>query len=211
MWGTDTERIEFARLYTLYYGTSEERNPAKGIKIIKELAESGYPPAVFQLGLCYFDNLGVKRNYNESFRLYLQAAEEGYPSAQCGVGNYYAIANPKYDVCELSPQMALSWWLQAAEHGNSGAQCNLAGYYLSGTGVESDPNEAYVWGSMAVHCSNIRFRSAEVYRERAKELLDPKQLSEADERIAELKNILPYPWSDHMTYWGSLYKNQDLA
>lgn len=165
MWGTESEKAAFTKLFPLFYGSQEERDYAKGIKTIKKLAEVGYFPALCELGLAYFDHLGVRRNYNESFKYYLMAAQEDYPSAEGELGGFYAMAFPKHNACECSAEKATEWWLKASEHGNAGAQVNLAGYYLSGTGVEKDPVEAYVWGSMGVHCSTIRFRSAEVFRD----------------------------------------------
>lgn len=205
MWGTEAEKAMFAVLYPLFYGSQEERNYAKGIKTIKKLADGGYVPAICELAIAYYDHLGVNRNYKESFRYFMIAAREGYPSAECGAGNFYATVFPKHDACEYSAEKATVWWLKASEHGNSGAQCNLAGHYLSGTGVPKDPVEAYIWGSMAVHCSSICFRSAEVFRDQALELLNEEQVADADSRIEILKAKLPYAWSDHMTYWRGLY------
>lgn len=206
MWGTEGEKTEFARLYPLFYGSQEERDYAKGIKTIKKLADKGYVPAICELGMAYFDHLGVRRNYKESFKYDMMAARKGYPSAECGVGNFYAMAFPKHDACEYSAENATVWWLKASEHGNAAAQCNLAGYYLSGTGVAKNPVEAYVWGDMAVYCSSIRFRSAEVFRDQALALLNVEQIADANARIATLKEKLPYPWSDHMAYWRGLHQ-----
>jgi len=114
------------------------------------------------------------------------------------------MAFPKHDACEYSAEKATEWWLKASEHGNAGAQVNLAGHYLSGTGVVKNPIEAYIWGSMGVHCSTIRFRSAEVFRDQALALLTEGQIADADVRIGILKEKLPYPWSEHLDYWRSL-------
>lgn len=116
------------------------------------------------------------------------------------------MAFPKHDACKLDVTKAAEWYLKASEHGNAGAQCNLAGYYLRGTGVPQNPIEAYVWGSMAVHCSSIRFRSAEVFRDQALALLDEQQVESANARIELLKQKLPYAWSEHMAYWKSLHE-----
>jgi len=77
MWGTEVEKAAFAKLLPLFYGSQEERNYAKGIKTIKKLAEVGYVPAICELGLAYFDHLGVRRNYQESFNCFMLAAQEG--------------------------------------------------------------------------------------------------------------------------------------
>ncbi len=205
MWGSEMDKAEFAALYPWFNGTQEERNLSQGIRQIKKMAASGYVPAVYQLGLAYMDHLGVRRDYSESFRLYMMAALDEYPSAMAGVGNYYAIARPKHEACAYDPKEAIQWWLKASERGNAGSQCNLAGYYLSSTGAEKNPQEAYVWASMAVHCSSIRFRSAEVFRDQALAMLNEIQIEEANARIQEMKGRLPYPYSDHGVYWRSLY------
>jgi len=206
MWGSETERAGFAELYPLFYGTQEERNYAKGIKKMKKLAECLYIPAICELGMAYFDHLGVRRDYKQSFKNYMLAAREGYPSAECGVGNFYAIIVPKHGACAYDPDKATEWWRKAAENGNAGAQCNLAGYCLSGTGVPKNPTDAYIWGAMAVHCSSIRFRSAEVFRDQALRLLSEEQVLDANVRLEKLKQYLPYAWSDHLTYWRGLYQ-----
>lgn len=207
MWGSEQEKKEFGILYPLFYGSQEERNYAKAIKVIKKLAGKGYVPAICALGIAYFDHLGVRRNYQEAFRLYMEAALKGYPSAECGVGNFYAMAFPKHNACENNPEKAVKWWLRASEHGNSGAQCNLAGYYLKGTGVQEDPVEAYVWATLAVHCSPIRFRIAEVFRDQALALHTPEERAQADQRITALREQLPYAWSEHLSYWSMLHKS----
>lgn len=206
MWGTDSQKQEFGLLYPLFNGSQEKRNYAKGIQTVKRLAGDGYVPAICQLGQAYFDHLGVRRSYPEAFRLYLQAAQAGYPSAECGVGNFYAMAYPKHEACEYDEGQAVQWWRRAAEHGNPGAQCNLAGYCLQGVGVQKDPAEAYLWASLAVHCSTIRFRSAEVFRDQAAALLGEVERGECERKIAELKERLPLAWSEHLSYWQKLFQ-----
>jgi hypothetical protein len=206
LWGTDQEKKVFGEIYRLFYGKQEERNYAKGIKVVKRLASNGYVPAVFQLGVAYFDHLGVHRNYNEAFRLYMEAAKEGYPSAACGVGNFYTMAYPKHHACEYDPDQAVFWWIEASKRGNASAQYNLANYYLHGTSVKQDLVEAYVWASLAVHCSTIRFIPAEVTRDKSSTLLDENARVEADLRIGQLKEYLPYDWSEHNVYWKILYE-----
>lgn len=206
MWGSEADKARFGALYPLFEGPTAGRDHGRGIKTIQQLAGAGYVPAIFTLGMAYFDHRGVHRNYRESFRLYMIAAQADYPSAQCGVGNFYAMAYPKHDACANDPVQAAQWWLRAAQNGNPGAQANLASAYLRGSGVPREPLEAYIWAVLGVHCSTIRFRSAEVYRDQARAELDPPQLSAAQVRIAALQAQLPLPWSEHTTYWLSLYQ-----
>ncbi|MFO7634575.1 MAG: hypothetical protein R6W76_18640 [Caldilinea sp.] len=98
----------------------------------------------------------------------------------------------------------MHWWRRAAENGNAGAQINLATACSAGNGLDKDNLEAYVWASLAVHCSTIRLRQAEVLRDQVAIKLDSAQRVVADARVSELKVELPYPWSDHLRYWMSL-------
>jgi TPR repeat protein len=207
MWGSEQEKREFGALYLFFYGHAEERNYAKAIKSIKKLAEGGYVPAICTLGLAYYDHKGVRKNLKTAFELFLWAAKAGYPTAEGAVGNFYVTAYPKHDACEIDPEKAVQWYLLAAEHGNAGSQCNLAKHYLKGYGVEQDPGEAYIWSSLAVHCSTIRFRIAEVFRDQAIVLLTDEARKKAEQRIEEMQGRLPYEWSEHMTYWRKLYQN----
>lgn len=205
MWGSKLEKKDFGLLYPYFHGNEEDRNFANGIKKMKKLVDAGYVPAICQLAIAYYDHLGVRRNYKESFRYHMIAAKEGYPCSEGWVGNFYATAFPKHDACEYSEKKALEWWLKASEHGVAGAQVNLAGHLLKGAGAEKNPIEAYIWGSLAVHCSPIRFRSAEVYRDQAVSQLSKNEKELADKKITQLKKTLPHEWSDHLDYWRMLY------
>lgn len=206
MWGSVNEKQEFGLLYLYFYGTSEERNYGKAIKTIKKLAINGYIPAIFTLGFASEFGHGIRKNDKMAFENYMRAAEEGYPSAECGVANYYMRYRPKHNACEHNPQEAVKWYIRAARHGNPGAQCNLAGLYLTGQGVEKDPEEAYLWANMAVYCSSIRFRSAEVYRDQAAALIDFESKGRVEQRCLALKDQLPYDWSEHSVYWRKLWE-----
>jgi len=161
------------------------------------------------LGHLYDNGEGVRKNKKLAFKYYLEAATVGYPSAEGAVGNFYAVVYPKHDACEHDPVRAVQWYLRAAQHGNAGSQCNLASKYMSGLGVKHNPVEAYVWASMSVHCSSIRFRSAEVFRDQALSLLDENSIIAANKRISILQETLPYVWSDHAVYWKSLALNEE--
>jgi hypothetical protein len=77
---------------------------------------------------------------------------------------------------------------------------------LKGTGVKQDPVEAYIWATLAVHCSPIRFRITEVFRDQALALLDENEQEKAEKRIYDLKECLPLVWSAHRSYWEKLYE-----
>jgi hypothetical protein len=205
MWGSNEEKKEFAQLYPFFYGQREERNYRKLFKEVDELVRKQYAPALCTVGIMYAtEGYGVHRDFKEAFRLFMESASQEYPSAEFGVGNFYMTAFPRHDACEYRETKATYWYTKAAEHGNPGAQYNLAFSYQKGRGVTCDPVAAYVWASLAIHCSTIRFRPAEVVRDQTIQELNQKQLSEAQNRIEQMQAILPYEWSEHMVYWKSL-------
>ncbi|MEQ8197401.1 MAG: hypothetical protein ABRQ27_05310 [Clostridiaceae bacterium] len=53
MWGSEQERRELAMIFPLFYGSHDERNYIKVIEDIKRLADRGYVPALYELGIAY--------------------------------------------------------------------------------------------------------------------------------------------------------------
>ena len=204
MWGNETERRAFGEIWTLWHGGSEVRDRRRAVQRLRPLADQGYAPAQFPLGWACFDGDGVRRDYAKSFAYCLAAAEQGYPAAEGMVGSYYAMARPKHGACPLDPAQAARWNRRAAGHGNSGAQYNLASAYRAGRGVDSDAVEAYVWASLAGHCSPIMKRVVEVLRDQAAAGLNPDQKADADRRVSELSERLPHPWSEPTGYCKAL-------
>ena len=204
MWGTIGQRTAFGELWPLWYGPPEARDRRLAAAKLRTLADQGYAPAQFGLGLAYFDGDGVRRDYVRSFQFCLTSAEQGYPSAENMVGNYYVMAKPAHNACALSSADSLRWQRRAADHGNVAGQYNLALAYWTGHGVDRNPVEAYVWASLSVHCSRIKNRMGEVLCDMAAAELDAAQKAAADRRLSDLKRDLPHPWSEHLDYWRLL-------
>ncbi len=204
MWGDALQQRKFAAIYPLWYGTLDQRNKHRAVQLLLPLAEQGYAPAMYAIGWAYFTAEGVRRDYIKSFHYLKVAAEQGYPSSEAMVGSFYAMARPKHGACELNPAEAARWWRLAAGHGNVGAQYNLASQFWRGDGVEQNASQAYIWASLAVHCSPIRSIPAEVLRDQSGARLTSEEKAAAQEQVAVLSRSLPYPWSEHMIYWRSL-------
>ena len=79
-----------------------------------------------------------------------QAAEQGDPKAQFGLGFAYATGEgvPEND------REAVKWYRMAAEQGNAFAQGNLGFAYTTGMGVPQDDREAVKWYRMAAEQGN---------------------------------------------------------
>ena len=211
MWGDAAQQRAFAEIYPLWYGTIDERNKHGAVQRLLPMADQGYAPAMFAVGWAYFTAEGVRRDYVKSFRWCMGAAEQGYPSAEGMLGSFYVMARPAHRACELDPAEAARWYRLAAEHGNSGGGYNLASQYLRGYGVERSAAQAYVWASLAVHCSPIRSIPAEVLRDQAAAGLAPEEKVTAQELIQRLSRSLPHPWSEHMTYWRMLASSASIV
>jgi hypothetical protein len=204
MWGSDEDRREFGRIYPLWHGDPAVRNRKAAVQRLTGLADRGYAPAQFALAMAYYDGEGVRRDYQKSFAHMMAAANQQYPAAENMIGSFYGAVSLKHGACEHDPVEAARWFRRAAEHGNAGGMFNFAQDARTGLGTDRDQVEAYVWASLAVHCSSIRFRPAEVLRDQAAADLGQEQKQAADARIAELRAGLPHPWSEPLGYWRTL-------
>jgi hypothetical protein len=205
MWGSDADKLEFGAIFPLWYAQDHAVRDGKAAVVrLRVLAARGYAPGLFALTMAYFDGQNVRRDYSLCYRSCLASAEQGYPSAVGMIGNFYCTATPNYGVCEYNPAEGVQWWRRSAENGNAGSQFNLATAYSTGNGIEKNNLEGFVWASLAVHCSSIRHRMAEVLRDRLSAELDPAQRTDADARLLVLKATLPLPWSEHLRYWKFL-------
>ena len=118
-----------------------ESDPAKAMEYIRDAAERGYPPAQYQLGVCYSVGNGVKQDKTEAVKWYRKAAKKGFAWAQNNLGVCYSKGSGvKQDNTE-----AVKWFRKAAEQGFDMAQFNLGGCYVVGEGVERDKAEAVKW------------------------------------------------------------------
>lgn len=211
MWGTEADRRDFGALWPLWFADDHSaRDRKQAVKHLRALSDRDYAPGQCGLGMAHFDGAGVRRDYHLSFRHFLAAAERGYPTAECMIGNFYVATSSRYDVCEEDPAQGVQWWRRAAESGNSSAQFNLATACSTGNGLDKNDLEAYVWAGLAAHCSPIRLRPAEVLRDRVAAELGATHRADGDARIAELKARLPLPWSEHLVYWMSLAREAGI-
>jgi TPR repeat protein len=62
---------------------------ATALRLLKPLAEAGYPEAQINLGNMFFDGNGVPLDYAESVKWYLLAADHGNTEAQIALGFLY--------------------------------------------------------------------------------------------------------------------------
>ena len=107
----------------------------------KAKAEQGDAEAQFNLGFCYDDGRGVRKDYGEAVKWYRKAAEQNFVPAQFNLGYCYANGQGvRKDKAE-----AVEWYRKAAEQNYTPAQSNLGWCYDNGCGVAKDYGEAVKW------------------------------------------------------------------
>lgn len=204
MWGSAEDRREFGQIYPLWHGDPAVRDRRAAVVRLKRMADRGYAPAQFALAMACYDGEGVRRDYVTAFAHMMAAAHQQYPAAENMIGSFYGGVSLKHGACEHDPAEAARWYRRSAEHGHAAGMFNLAQGARTGLGTDRDQLEAYVWASLAVQCSSIRVRSAEVLRDQAAADLAAAQRQAADARIAEMRAGLSHPWSEPLLYWRSL-------
>ncbi|HEC13636.1 MAG TPA: sel1 repeat family protein [Acidiferrobacteraceae bacterium] len=106
-----------------------------------KLADQGYAPAQFRLGLMYDYGQGVGRSHNVAVYWYRQAAYQGHVHAMYVLGVAYAHGIG----VAVNMRRALVWWRLAGLKGNADAQYNLGLLYSQGQGVDQDLSQAAMW------------------------------------------------------------------
>ncbi len=97
------------------------------ISEVKALAEQGFAPAQFSLGIAYDTGRHVSKNHTEAVKWYRLAAEQGHVRAQ----NNLAASYGRGEGVPQDYAEALKWYRIAAKHGDGLAQSNLASVYVT--------------------------------------------------------------------------------
>ena len=97
------------------------------------------------LGITYYNGLGVPQDYCEAMKWFRLAADHGFASAQSSLGVGYVLGRGvPQDYAE-----AVRWFRMAADQGDAIGQFNLGRAYYKGHGVPQDFAEAARWFRMA--------------------------------------------------------------
>jgi len=133
--------------YDLALQALQARDP-KSVELMKMVANQGYAPAQYKLGMLYRgEGTLVAANMDEARAWMKRAAEGGVPDAMNEYG--YMFFNGVGGVQDRPA--AAQWFRKAAERGVVDSQYNLAQLYQSGKGVPLNPSEAYKWMSIAAN------------------------------------------------------------
>src|SRR5580765_2126689 len=108
---------------------------ASELDSLKTKAETGDAEAQFALGVMYDLGIDVPKNYAESGKWYLKAANQGLAEAQFKLGvryfEYGKSAKENYTT-------AFTWFYKAAAQGIAEAQFNIGLMYQLGRGVPTN-------------------------------------------------------------------------
>ena len=111
------------------------------LEIFQPLANQGYVPAQYSLGVMYQNGRGVIQNYTEAIKWYRKAANQGLDVAQNNLGVMYQNG---HGVVQNYTE-AIKWYRKAANQGLDVAQNNLGVMYQNGHGVVQNYTEAIKW------------------------------------------------------------------
>ena len=147
----------------------KEGNYKKAVEYLRKSADKGYVLAMFNLGMCYAQGVGLNPSILEAWSWYKKAADKGYAPAMNSLG---AICEKKHAVAEAMTwyrkaadrgllvaqfnlgtilmnqqkyEDAISFLQKAAEQGFAAAQCNLGLLYERGLGTVQNYSKAFEW------------------------------------------------------------------
>ncbi len=111
----------------------------KAMALFRELAEQGRVDAMHSIAHTYLYGIaGIRQNYDEAFRWFTRAAQNGCPQGMYHLGlcNAEGYGTPK------NPALAAEWYKKSAARGDEDAEYRVGWCYENGFGVEKDPQEA---------------------------------------------------------------------
>lgn len=131
---------------------SSYKNPMMAVQYFQSAAEEGLPEAVSNLGICYFNGLGLPQDIKTAIEHFKTAAEAGVAEAQFNLGNCYATGVGVFQ----HDTMAFKFYKQASEQGHIRAQFNVGVCFGNGIGVSKQQTIAFHFFGLAAHHGHVR-------------------------------------------------------
>jgi hypothetical protein len=152
----------------------------------RRMAEQGYAPAQYDLGVVYASGRGVAQDYVEAAKWYRLAADQGHAAAQYSLAGLYATGQGvAQDYVE-----ATKWYRLAADQGDPDAQYRLGLMYRAGQGLPRDDVRALMWLTLSVTTGTpAEWFKATVggIRDTVARRMSPDQIAEAERLAREWK------------------------
>jgi S1-C subfamily serine protease len=148
------------------------------LSALKTKAEAGDAEAQFAVAVMYDLGIEVPKNYAESGKWYLKAANQGLAEAEFKLAVRYFEFGKR---AKENYTTAFSWFYKAATQGIAEAQLNVGLMYQLGRGVPTNKVEAYKWYNIAAAQG---FTKAAAARELLAPELPRAQILDAEQRAA---------------------------
>lgn len=87
----------------------------------REASEENNAMAQYNLGKCYYEGLGVAKDYSKAVRWFTLSAKQGNACGQCALAEMYYLGHG----VEADVDKAVKWFQQAAANGSDEAEINL--------------------------------------------------------------------------------------
>ena len=131
-------------------------------------ADKGDVAAQYRIGEIHDKRMGGNRKEIRklAFSWYRKAAEQGYPKAQCTLGEFYLTGKSPV---EEDAEKAVNWYQKAAGHGWAEAQYQLGVCSTNGLGMPVDESAAAQWYQLAAEqgYADAQFNLGTCYRKGA--------------------------------------------
>ncbi len=113
----------------------------KAVNSFRASAASGFIKGKYELGKVYYfgDYGSTRRNYDEAFKLFEEAANAGHPGAENFLGNMYLDGKG----VKVDRAKSIVWYMKAAAAGDKHGHYNLGNAYLKGTPLPQDNAQAF--------------------------------------------------------------------
>ncbi len=131
--GKDPEEI-YQKGMTYYRGG----NYTEAVKYFHEAAVACHENAQYNLGVCFYNGIGVQQDHTKAVAWFKVAAERNDPQAQYNLAQCYEYG----DGVSRDYEQAVFWFTKAAGHGMPEAQNNLGEHYYYGRGIKQDFSRA---------------------------------------------------------------------
>ena len=131
--GDNTGLFNYANMLHNGYGVRRDRETA--LVIFRKLAERGFKPAPFYIGLYYEKGYVVEKDYATALRFYQLGASANDPYCYNQLGRMYSLG---LGLPKKEEAMGFFYYEQAAKLGDVMGLSNMAYAYEVGQGVEQD-------------------------------------------------------------------------
>jgi TPR repeat protein len=127
-------------------GQFVQRDPVQGLALIDKAAKKNYGPALYELGVLYYEGAQMPRDSEKGLKLMRDAAVLGSAEAQFRLGTYYEAG----DGVPRESERARRYFRLCAASGVAKCQFRLAKLLLElPDGEERDRVQAIAWALLA--------------------------------------------------------------